>query len=55
MNSVMEIGDKVMFIHQGYKWWEGTSNDILRSDNAELNDFVFASSMTKQFKALSNK
>ena len=55
MNSVMEIGDKVMFIHQGRKWWEGSSNDILHSDNPELNNFVFASSMTKQFRALSNK
>jgi phospholipid/cholesterol/gamma-HCH transport system ATP-binding protein len=55
MNSVMEIGDKVMFIHQGHKWWEGSSNDILHSDNKELNDFVFTSSMTKQFRALSNK
>jgi phospholipid/cholesterol/gamma-HCH transport system ATP-binding protein len=55
MNSVMEIGDKVMFIHQGHKWWEGSSNDILHADNKELNDFVFASSMTKQFKALSSK
>ncbi|MDR3236582.1 MAG: ATP-binding cassette domain-containing protein [Prevotellaceae bacterium] len=55
MNSVMEIGDKVMFIYKGQKWWEGSNNDILRADNPELNNFVFASNMTKQLKELSNK
>jgi phospholipid/cholesterol/gamma-HCH transport system ATP-binding protein len=55
MNSVMEIGDKVMFIHQGRKWWEGSCDDILQADNRELDEFVFASSMTKQFKALSRR
>jgi phospholipid/cholesterol/gamma-HCH transport system ATP-binding protein len=55
MNSVMEIGDKVIFIYQGHKWWEGANTDILHSDNKELNDFIFASSMAKQFKALSNE
>lgn len=48
MNSVLEIGDKVIFIHQGKKWWEGTKDDIFDSDNAELNDFVFASAMAKR-------
>ena len=51
MNSVMEIGEKVVFIHEGKKWWEGTKNDILHSDNRELNDFVFASAMAKRAKA----
>ncbi|MBQ5893548.1 MAG: ATP-binding cassette domain-containing protein, partial [Rikenellaceae bacterium] len=32
MNSVMEIGEKIVFIHEGKKWWEGTKNDILHSD-----------------------
>ncbi len=52
MNSVMEIGDKVAFIHQGSKMWEGTRSDILHSDCTELNDFVFASNMAKQLKSL---
>lgn len=52
MNSVMEIGDKVVFIYQGRKWWEGSSADILQTDNAELNNFVFASNMTKMLKQL---
>ena len=37
MNSVMEIGEKIVFIHEGKKWWEGTKHDILQSDNRELN------------------
>ena len=51
MNSVMEIGEKIIFIHEGKKWWEGTKHDILQSDNRELNDFVFASAMAKRAKA----
>ncbi len=50
MNSVMEIGDKIVYIHQGNKWWEGSNDDILRSDNKELNEFVFASAMAKRAK-----
>jgi phospholipid/cholesterol/gamma-HCH transport system ATP-binding protein len=52
MNSVMGIGDKVIFIHQGQKWWEGTKDDILDSDNKELNDFVFSTELTKKIKGL---
>ena len=48
MNSVMEIGEKIVYIHTGYKWWEGTKDDILSADNPELNDFVFASAMAKR-------
>ncbi len=48
MNSVMEIGEKIVYIHEGHKWWEGTKDDILHADNAELNDFVFASAMAKR-------
>ena len=50
MNSVMEIGEKIVYIHEGNKWWEGSKDDILLSDNAELNDFVFASAMAKRAK-----
>jgi phospholipid/cholesterol/gamma-HCH transport system ATP-binding protein len=52
MNSVMEIGDKVVFIYQGKKTWEGTKDDILNSDNKYLNDFVFASPLSKKIKHL---
>ena len=50
MNSVMEIGVKIVYIHEGRKWWEGSKDDILLSDNRELNDFVFASAMAKRAK-----
>lgn len=50
MNSVMEIGDTVMFIFEGKKWWEGSKDDILAADNKELQDFVFASAMAKTVK-----
>ena len=55
MNSVMEIGEKIMFIHEGRKCWEGTKDDILHSENKELNDFVFASNMAKQLRNFSKK
>ena len=48
MNSVMEIGEKIVYIHEGHKWWEGTKDDSLHADNRELNDFVFASAMAKR-------
>ncbi|MFO7370436.1 MAG: ATP-binding cassette domain-containing protein [Bacteroidales bacterium] len=53
MNSVMEIGEKVVFIHEGHKGWEGTREGILDSDDDNLNDFVFASSFAKKIKSLS--
>ena len=53
MNSVLEIGEHVIFIYKGEKWWEGNKHDILNSDNRELNEFVFASTMAKRAKACS--
>jgi len=50
MNSVMGIGDKVIFIHNGKKWWEGSKENILDSDNKELNDFVFSTELTRKIK-----
>ena len=50
MNSVMEIGEKIVYIHNGRKWWEGDKEGILFADNRELNDFVFASAMAKRAK-----
>jgi phospholipid/cholesterol/gamma-HCH transport system ATP-binding protein len=54
MNSVMEIGEKVIFISDGVKCWEGNKNEILHSDNETLNDFVFANSLAKQLR-ITNK
>ncbi|PCH97430.1 MAG: ABC transporter ATP-binding protein [Bacteroidetes bacterium] len=50
MNSLMEIGDKIVFIHKGEKWWEGTNKAILSSDNEELNEFIFAAKYLKALK-----
>ena len=44
MNSVMNIGDNIVFIKEGVKEWQGTKEDIITSDNQALNDFIFASS-----------
>ncbi len=52
MNSVMEIGEKVVFIHEGRKSWEGTKEEILNSEDIHLNDFVFASNFAKKIKSL---
>jgi phospholipid/cholesterol/gamma-HCH transport system ATP-binding protein len=50
MNSVIEIGDNIMFIHQGRNIWEGDKKSILYSDVEELNSFVFASQMMGRVK-----
>jgi len=50
MNSVMEIGDKIAFIHQGKVWWEGNKEDLIRSDNKELHNFVFASELYNRLR-----
>jgi phospholipid/cholesterol/gamma-HCH transport system ATP-binding protein len=47
MNSVMEIGDKIMFLHSGNKVWEGTRENIMDTDVKELQQFVFASSLMR--------
>ncbi len=52
MNSVMGIGDKIIYIYKGEKWWEGTKEDVLHSDNKEFNDFVFASALTRKIKGI---
>lgn len=50
MNSVMGIGDKIIFIYQGEKGWEGSKDQIMSSDNQRLNDFIFASDLFKKLK-----
>ncbi|MFN8211463.1 MAG: ATP-binding cassette domain-containing protein [Bacteroidales bacterium] len=50
MNSVMEIGEKILFISDGVKCWEGNKGIILHSDSEKLNDFIFANSLAKQLK-----
>lgn len=43
MNSVMEIGENILYLHDGKKEWAGTNKDLIFSDNKRLNDFIFAS------------
>jgi phospholipid/cholesterol/gamma-HCH transport system ATP-binding protein len=50
MNSVIEIGDNIMFLYKGKKLWEGTRDDIMDSDVAELNDFIFANRLMRDAK-----
>lgn len=51
MNSVIEIGDTVMFIHQGKNWWSGDRKSIITTDNPEIIDFVYASDFMKEIRA----
>lgn len=48
MNSVVEIGEKVIYLHHGENVWEGAGKDIFKSDNAYLKDFVLASELMKK-------
>ena len=51
MNSIMEIGDNIVFLRNGVKEWQGSRHDIFHSDNEALNDFVFASELFKKVKS----
>lgn len=50
MNSVMETGENIIFIHQGRKWWQGSRQQLLDTDNAELNDFIYAGELMRELK-----
>ena len=50
MNSVIEIGDNIMFIYKGDKWWEGSKEEIIKTDNIEICDFVYAAKFMKDLK-----
>jgi phospholipid/cholesterol/gamma-HCH transport system ATP-binding protein len=54
MNSVMNIGEKIVFLNNGIKEWEGTKDGIMHSSNGVLNDFVFASDLFKKVKEVEN-
>jgi len=49
MNSVIEIGDNIMFVYKGENWWTGDRSKVLNTTNTELFDFVFASEFMKTF------
>ena len=50
MNSVMEIGDSIIYMYHGKKEWEGNNKQIIFSKNEKLNDFIFASEFLKDAK-----
>lgn len=50
MNSVLNIGDQIAFVYKGNLWWEGSKDEILNTENKELNDFVFSTELTKRIK-----
>lgn len=50
MNSVMEIGDSIIFLHKGKLWWSGNKDEIVQTENPEVVDFVYASSYMRAFK-----
>jgi len=52
MNSVMEIGQKIVFLKNGFKEWEGTNQDIFRTDNKAVTDFVYSSNLMKKVRTM---
>lgn len=50
MNSVLGIGENILYINKGHKEWQGSNKDVLTSDNQTLNDFIFASDFSKQLR-----
>ena len=53
MNSVMQIGQKIAYIFNGKIWWSGSKDEILNTNNTELESFVFASDLFKRLKKMS--
>jgi len=52
MNSVMEIGQNIVFLKNGHKEWEGTNKDIFRTDNKAVTDFVYSSNLMKKVRKM---
>lgn len=52
MNSVMEIGEKILFLKDGHKAWEGTKNNIFKTDNSDVTDFVYSSKLFKKVRKM---
>jgi phospholipid/cholesterol/gamma-HCH transport system ATP-binding protein len=50
MNSVMGIGENIVFIYEGHKEWQGVSSEIMNSTNKRLTDFIFASDLLKEMR-----
>ena len=50
MNSVMGIGDHILYIYEGHREWEGTKDEVMTADNERLNSFIFASDLFRKIK-----
>ncbi len=50
MNSVLEIGERIAYIYKGELWWQGSKEDVLTTDNPELQDFIFSTELTRRLK-----
>ena len=55
MNSVMEIGEKIIFLKEGLKAWEGSNETIFKTDNKAVTDFVYSSDLFKKVREIYNK
>ena len=55
MNSVMEIGEKIVFLQQGKLVWQGNSQEIFRTDNQDVTDFVYSSDLFKKIRDIQIK
>jgi phospholipid/cholesterol/gamma-HCH transport system ATP-binding protein len=50
MNSVLEHGDRISFIHQGHLWWEGHKDEFLQTDNKELQEFIYSTEVLRRIR-----
>lgn len=55
MNSVMEIGEHILYLYKGHKVWEGSKDEIANADVKELEDFIFASQLMKDLRKIKRK
>jgi phospholipid/cholesterol/gamma-HCH transport system ATP-binding protein len=55
MNSVMEIGEKIIFLKNGVLAWEGTKNEVFKTENEAIVDFVYSSELFKKIRKAQNK
>ena len=50
MNSVMGIGEHILYIYEGHREWEGSKEEVMSAENERLNSFIFASDLFRKIK-----
>lgn len=55
MNSMMEIGEHIIYLHKGYKVWEGSNDEVMGAKSEELQHFIFSNKLLKKFKQLNDE